>query len=123
MFGAAGEVEESTRILDVIDDAEIALEAVLESNARLGGAVVDDMFDARLGHEKVHELFGFRAGGEEVEIGLPKSLFRIRHPFNSEAPYQVMPDGETFLVNQFDETGAAAPMTLVQNWTSLLQDE
>ena len=54
--------------------------------------------------------------GEEVEIGLPESLFRIRHPFNSEAPYQVMPDGETFLVNQFDEAGAAAPVTLVQNW-------
>ncbi len=61
--------------------------------------------------------------GEEVEIGLPKSLFRIRHPFNSDAPYQVMPDGETFLVNQFDEAGAAAPMTLVQKWTALLQDE
>ena len=61
--------------------------------------------------------------GEEVEIGLPESLFRIRHPFNSEAPYQVMPDGETFLVNQFDEAGAAAPVTLVQNWTELLRDE
>jgi Tol biopolymer transport system component len=61
--------------------------------------------------------------GEEVEIGLPRSLFGIRHPFNSEAPYQVMPDGETFLVNQFDETGAAEPMTLVQNWTALLLDE
>jgi len=60
--------------------------------------------------------------GEEIEIGLPQALFGVRFPFNNQYPYQVMPDGETFLVNQFDETGAAAPMTLVQNWTSLLEE-
>jgi len=60
--------------------------------------------------------------GEEIEIGLPQALFSVRFPFNNQYPYQVMPDGETFLVNQFDETGAAAPMTFVQNWTSLLEE-
>ena len=60
---------------------------------------------------------------EDVVIGVPEPLFNIRYPLNSDYPYQVMPDGETFLVNQFDEAGAAAPMTLVQNWTSLLQDQ
>jgi hypothetical protein len=60
--------------------------------------------------------------GEEIEIGLPQALFSVRFPFNNQYPYQVMPDGETFLVNQLDKTGAAAPMTLVQNWTSLLEE-
>ncbi len=59
----------------------------------------------------------------DIEIGVPERLFNIRYPLNNDYPYQVMPDGETFLVNQFDEAGAAAPMTLVQNWTSLLQED
>ena len=58
-----------------------------------------------------------------IEIGVPERLFNIRYPLNNDYPHQVMPDGETFLVNQFDEAGAAAPMTLVQNWTALLQEE
>jgi len=61
--------------------------------------------------------------GDDIEIGVPQRLFNIRYPLNNEYPYQVMPDGETFLINQFDETGAAAPMTLVQNWTSLLTQD
>ena len=61
--------------------------------------------------------------GDVVEIGVPERLFNIRYPLNDDFPFQVMPDGETFLVNQFDEAGEAAPMTLVQNWTALLQDE
>ncbi|MGB5293674.1 MAG: protein kinase, partial [Thermoanaerobaculia bacterium] len=59
----------------------------------------------------------------DIEIGVPERLFNIRYPLNNDYPYQVMPDGESFLVNQFDEAGAAAPMTLVQNWTALLQEK
>ena len=59
---------------------------------------------------------------DSLEIGIPERLFNIRYPLNNDYPFQVMPDGESFLVNQFDEAGAAAPMTLVQNWTALLQE-
>ena len=61
--------------------------------------------------------------GEDILIGDPNPLFTVRYPINNEYPFQVMPDGESFLINQFDDLGEAAPMTLVQNWTALLQDE
>jgi serine/threonine protein kinase/Tol biopolymer transport system component len=60
---------------------------------------------------------------EDVVIGDPQPLFRVRYPINNDYPFQVMPDGESFLINQFDDLGEAAPMTLVQNWTRLLQEE
>ncbi len=61
--------------------------------------------------------------GESISIGDPVPLFNVRYPINNDYPFQVMPDGESFLINQFDDLGEAAPMTLVQNWTSLLLEE
>ncbi len=59
---------------------------------------------------------------ETISIGDPVALFNVRYPINNDYPFQVMPDGESFLINQFDDLGEAAPMTLVQNWIALLRE-
>ena len=55
-----------------------------------------------------------------VEIGLPETLFRIRFPVNSEYPFRVRPDGESFVINQIPDQMTSDHMVLVQNWTTLL---
>ena len=56
-----------------------------------------------------------------LEIGTPVTLFEINHPFTDEAPFDVAPDGKSFLVNQYDDQASEAFLTLIQNWTALLE--
>ena len=55
-----------------------------------------------------------------VEIGLPRKLFDIRHPYTENRPFQVMPDGESFLTVQLEREVRGGALTLVQNWVELL---
>ena len=59
--------------------------------------------------------------GPTVEIGLPEQLFEVRFPYNNQTPFQVMPDGQSLLVNEFDQEIAPTNLTLVQNWPALLE--
>ncbi len=38
-----------------------------------------------------------------VEIGIPQKVFDIRHQYNNDRPFQVMPDGESFLTLQLEQ--------------------
>ncbi len=58
--------------------------------------------------------------GDTVEIGLPKKLFPIRYPVNTEYPFRIRPDGESFVINQIGEEISSDHMVLVQNWPTLL---
>jgi Tol biopolymer transport system component len=58
--------------------------------------------------------------GESVEIALPQKLFAVRFPVNSEYPFRIRPDGESFVINQLAEQVTSNHMHLVQNWTTLL---
>jgi Tol biopolymer transport system component len=56
----------------------------------------------------------------QVVIGIPRKLFDIRHQYNEDAPYQVMPDGESFLTVQLEQEIRGGNLTLVQNWEAKL---
>lgn len=58
--------------------------------------------------------------GEDLKFGLPKELFAIDHRITQLAPFRGMPDGENFLVKCYISAEETAPLTLVQNWTRLL---
>ena len=58
--------------------------------------------------------------GVRVEGGAVRPLFEIR-PSGLGYFYDVTADGERFLVNTVVEQKAAAPITLVQNWTAELK--
>ena len=55
-----------------------------------------------------------------IEIGIPQELFEIRHPFNEYRPFQVMPDGETFLTVQLEQEIRGGHLTVIQNWEAML---
>jgi Tol biopolymer transport system component len=57
-----------------------------------------------------------------VDIGFPRELFRIRHQWNQDPPFQVMPDGESFLTIQLEQEIRGGDLTLVQNWPERLTD-
>ena len=58
----------------------------------------------------------------EIEIGIPRQLFGIRHQFNQDRPFQMMPDGETFLTVQLEQEIRGGHLTLIQNWVAMLPD-
>jgi serine/threonine protein kinase/Tol biopolymer transport system component len=65
----------------------------------------------------------FSAAGGGVQLGHARALFRILSPINSRlgfGSFEVMPDGKKFLVTSQPST-AAAPITLVVNWTEGLK--
>jgi Tol biopolymer transport system component len=55
------------------------------------------------------------------QVGVPRLLFEASLPLSGEAPYDVTPDGERFVVEL--QRNAASPITLVTNWTALLERE
>jgi len=57
-----------------------------------------------------------------VEIGIPQKVFDIRHQFNNNRPFQVMPDGESFLTLQLEQEIRGGHLTLIQNWEAMLRD-
>jgi Tol biopolymer transport system component len=58
--------------------------------------------------------------GSRVDVDEAKPLFDIR-PVSRGFFYAPAPDGQRFLVNALREPGAAAALTLVQNWRAALQ--
>jgi eukaryotic-like serine/threonine-protein kinase len=58
--------------------------------------------------------------GSRVDVEEAKPLFDIR-PVGRGFFYAPAPDGQRFLVNALREPGAAAALTLVQNWRAALQ--
>jgi len=55
-----------------------------------------------------------------LAIGVPQKLFTIRHPPGTGYPYSVLPDGESFVINQLEESKTPDHTILVQNWLSRL---
>lgn len=68
VFFAAGEVGEGVGELEVGDDAEVALDAVLEEHGGFGLAMVEDAADLGEGDEGLHEALGGGGGGDDVDI-------------------------------------------------------
>ena len=60
--------------------------------------------------------------GEDIVIGDPNPLFIVRYPINNEYPFQVMPDGESFLIASLDRQIRGGHLTLIQNWPESLSD-
>ena len=60
--------------------------------------------------------------GNQVEIGIPRKLFDIRHQYNEYPPFQVMPGGETFLTLQLEQEIRGGNLTLIQNWETRLRE-
>jgi Tol biopolymer transport system component/predicted Ser/Thr protein kinase len=58
--------------------------------------------------------------GSSFEVGAIKPLFTT-HPGGPRDWYAVSPDGQRFLINTVPEQAAAAPLTVVLNWTAGLK--
>ena len=54
---------------------------------------------------------------------MPRPLFNIRHQYNENGPFQVMPGGQGFLISQLDQEFRGAHLNLVQNWLQRLPAE
>ena len=59
--------------------------------------------------------------GASFDAGVVKPLFDSRASFGLRYPYDVSADGQRFLVNAIPEQSAAAPITVVSNWTAGLK--
>jgi Tol biopolymer transport system component/predicted Ser/Thr protein kinase len=62
-----------------------------------------------------------RASGENFEAGIPKELFEAPPPGTGNPMLAVSADGQRFLLPVQVESDAAAPITLLLNWTSRTQ--
>jgi Tol biopolymer transport system component len=62
-----------------------------------------------------------QSGEGTLEASAPRRLFRTRmhSPRYSLFQYDVSPDGKRFLINSLPREDAAAPLTLVTDWTTL----
>jgi hypothetical protein len=58
--------------------------------------------------------------GEDLEFGHPQELFTIDHRITNEVPFRSMPDGKHILVKRYSRTEEIIPLTFVQNWARLL---
>jgi len=58
--------------------------------------------------------------GKDLEFGHPRELFTIDHRITNGAPFRSMPDGKHILVKCYNSTEEIIPLTLVQNWKRLL---
>jgi eukaryotic-like serine/threonine-protein kinase len=61
-----------------------------------------------------------QAGGDTVEPGAPEILFLARLEESSDRQYDVLPDGQRFVLNQIVASDDV-PIVVVQQWTSLLE--
>jgi len=61
--------------------------------------------------------------GQSLEYNLPEALLELDRPADDQAPFHVMPDGKSFLLNRLIRAPEAVPITLVQGWTRRLSGE
>jgi Tol biopolymer transport system component len=61
------------------------------------------------------------ATGADFEVGKPQAVFVASLKNAAGARYDVAPDGQRFLLNRPVGDESSPPITLVQNWTALLQ--
>lgn len=63
-----------------------------------------------------------RDGKELFYIGTPTPLFtaRLVSPTNLQFGYAVNPDGQRFLIDTIADQTVTTPITVVQNWTSVI---
>jgi hypothetical protein len=62
-----------------------------------------------------------KSTADRIEVAAPRALFAIRPrpPVRLDAyPYDVMPDGQRFVVNALVEDTTSATITVVHNWTA-----
>jgi serine/threonine protein kinase len=62
--------------------------------------------------------------GDAFAAGVPKTLFQTRVPLTGNpyrTNYAVSRDGQRFLVNTSSDEGLSSPLTIVLNWTALLE--
>jgi len=62
-----------------------------------------------------------KLGADSVEASAPRELFTLPALDNGlDAPYDVAPDGQRFLVRATPQQQAAQPLTVIVNWPALL---
>jgi len=59
--------------------------------------------------------------GDSFRAGLPETLFEATRRPGVRSPYDVSSDGKLFLVNTLLGAESGEPLTLVQNWTEILE--
>jgi eukaryotic-like serine/threonine-protein kinase len=64
---------------------------------------------------------GVMRSSDSIEISSPRELFALRIIETGISPYEVAPDGQSFLVRATPENQAAQPLTLIVNWPMLLK--
>lgn len=57
--------------------------------------------------------------GNDLQVGTPQKLFRAPTP-GFGIPYDVLPDGQKLLINLAEDEGVV-PLSIVDNWTSVLK--
>ena len=63
-----------------------------------------------------------KLGADAVEVSTPRELFTLPAFDNGlDAPYDVAPDGQRFLVRATPQQQAGQPLTLIVNWPALLK--
>jgi Tol biopolymer transport system component len=63
-----------------------------------------------------------KLGADSIEASAPRELFTLPVFSNGlDAPYDVAPDGQRFLVRAAPQQQAAQPLTLIVNWPALLK--
>jgi len=63
-----------------------------------------------------------KLGADSVEASAPRELFTLPAFDNGlDAPYDVAPDGQRFLVRAIPQQQTAQPLTVIVNWPALLK--
>jgi eukaryotic-like serine/threonine-protein kinase len=84
---------------------------------------------SRDGRELFYLATGFRLTavpvrtGAAFEKGTPHELFQVASRRTNIPQYDVFPDGQRFIVNTVVTEKASTPLTLVQNWSSLVKSK
>ena len=66
-------------------------------------------------------VVSIKVGADSVEASAPRELFTLPAFDNGlDAPYDVAPDGQRFLVRATPQQQAAQPLTVIVNWPALL---
>ena len=63
-------------------------------------------------------------GTSRFDAGVPKALFPAVHPSaltGSNLQYSVTRDGQRFLVNLRPQQSSVVPLTVIVNWTTVLE--
>jgi Tol biopolymer transport system component len=63
-----------------------------------------------------------RAGEDSLQVGAVRRLFRVPTATTPGVRFDVFPDGQSFVLNRSLLSSEDVPVTLLLNWTSLLED-